>query len=94
VLARSAVLLGVLAAASAADVALAEGEQPVADDATIVALAVALACADPAAGAPAAVPRGPTEQAAVELAATVRAEALRFDEVPAPDTILAGRRRA
>ncbi len=66
--------------------AQAYGEEPLADDATVVALAVALPCA----GEPEAAPPDPAagRPAEVELVATVRAKALRFDEVPAADVLL------
>lgn len=66
---------------------------PLADDPTLIALAVALACSD----APEAVeapPQGPSGPAAsgpeVELVATVRAKNLRFDEVPKVDVVFHG----
>jgi hypothetical protein len=62
---------------------------PLADDPTLIALAVALSCADAAAG-PAGAWDGvtPAPGAEVELVATVRARTLRFDEVPSADALL------
>lgn len=66
--------------------AQAYGEEPLADDATVVALAVAL----PSVGEPEAAPPDSAagRPAEVELVATVRAKALRFDEVPTADVLL------
>ncbi len=83
--------------APALAVAQAAGPAPLADDPTLVALAVALACAETpdTAGVPSEAgepePSGPE----LELVATVRANALRFDEVPEVDLVLhgTGRRR-
>jgi hypothetical protein len=70
------------------------GLGPLADDPTLVALAVSLACA----GAPDAseVPPGATPAPAdagpeLELVATVRAKTLRFDEVPKVDVRFTGK---
>jgi hypothetical protein len=64
-----------------------------ADDPTLIALAVALSCAD----APEAVEAAPQPPAGlavagpeIELAATVRAKTLQFDEVPKVDAVLHG----
>jgi hypothetical protein len=68
---------------------------PLGDDATMIALAVALSCADgpdartaPPAEPSATGPSGPE----VELVAVVRAKALRFDEVPTVDVVFRGSR--
>jgi hypothetical protein len=72
------------------------GAAPLADDPTLVALAVALACADAPPDAPAPEP-GPEAAPApeLELVATVRAKALRFEEVPQVSVAFtgSGRRR-
>jgi hypothetical protein len=78
-----------------------QGSSPLADDRTLVALAVALACADapeagpavpapaPAAMAPAAT--APADQGPeLELVATVRAKALKFDVVPKTQVVFQG----
>ena len=88
-----AVLLGgaIPAKAPAAEV---QGDaSPLADNATLIALAVALSCAD----APEAVAAPPAEPSGVsaagpelELVATVHAKALRFDEVPKVNVVFRG----
>ncbi len=69
------------------------GAMPLADDPTLIALAVALSCSDAPEGGEAA-PQGPSGPAAagpeIELVATVRAKALRFDEVPKVDVVFRG----
>jgi hypothetical protein len=69
------------------------GSPPLADDPTLIALAVSLACAD-APDVVAAAPAQPAVPAAdgpeLELVATVRAKALRFDEVPKVDVVFRG----
>jgi hypothetical protein len=72
-----------------------QGSTPLADDRTLVALAVALACADaPQAEPPA--PGGPDLSAPandgpeLELVATVRAKALKFDIVPKTQVVFQG----
>ena len=73
------------------------GSAPLADDPTLIALAVALSCAD----APDGVERAPGDspgagaEPEIELIATIRAKALRFDAVPDGDVVLraAGKRR-
>src|SRR6266508_4468692 len=73
------------------------GGAPLADDPTLIALAVALSCAD----APEGVERAPGDspgagaEPEIELIATIRAKALRFDAVPDGDVVLraAGKRR-
>jgi hypothetical protein len=66
---------------------------PLADDPTLIALAVALSCAD-APEAIEAAPQGPGGPAAggpeIELVATVRAKTLKFDEVPKVDVVFRG----
>lgn len=70
----------------------APGSTPLADDATMIALAVALSCADapeaiPAPPAPSEVtPAGPE----LELVATVKAKSLRFEEVPKVNVVFHG----
>jgi hypothetical protein len=74
------------------------GASPLADDPTLIALAVALSCSD-APEAIEGVPQGPSGPAAtgpeIELVATVRAKTLKFDEVPKVDVVFrgSGRRR-
>jgi hypothetical protein len=66
-----------------------EGASPVADDPTLIALAVALACAEPLSpqgGQHAARPSG----GEIELVTTVRARALRLDAIPRLDGVLRG----
>ncbi|HEY6003097.1 MAG TPA: hypothetical protein VIV57_09485 [Anaeromyxobacter sp.] len=67
---------------------------PLADDATFIALAVALSCADAPDAVAAPPPAGPSEVAPkgpeLELQATVRAKALRFDEVPKVSVVFRG----
>ena len=71
-----------------------EGSAPLADDRTMIALAVALACAD----APQAGEQAPSETAAapasdgpeIELVATVHAKALKFDAVPETRVLIQG----
>ncbi|HET8540451.1 MAG TPA: hypothetical protein VFL83_11325 [Anaeromyxobacter sp.] len=71
-----------------------QGSTPLADDRTLVALAVALACAD----APEAEPLAPAPPATapadegpeLELVATVRAKALKFDVVPRTQVVFQG----
>ncbi len=84
-----------LLAASEPPAARAEGggAMPLADDPTLIALAVALSCSD----APEVIevaPQGPSGPAPtgpeIELVATVRAKALRFDEVPKVDVVFRG----
>lgn len=69
------------------------GAMPLADDQTLIALAVALSCSD-APEVIEAVPQGSSGPAAagpeIELVATVRAKALRFDEVPKVDVVFRG----
>jgi hypothetical protein len=66
---------------------------PLADDPTLIALAVALSCAD-APEAVQGIPQGSSGPAAsgpeIELVATVRAKTLRFDEVPKVDVVFHG----
>jgi hypothetical protein len=90
--ALSGLLLGgVPAKASAVE---AQGDAaPLADDATLIALAVALSCAD----APDAVTAPPAEPATVtpagpelELVASVKAKAIKFDEVPKVNVVFRG----
>jgi hypothetical protein len=66
---------------------------PLADDATLIALAVALSCAD----APETIAAPPAEPARVtptgpelELVATVKARALKFDQVPEVNVVFVG----
>jgi hypothetical protein len=66
---------------------------PLADDATLIALAVALSCADapdapgaPPAEPPRVTPSGPE----LELVASVKAKALKFDEVPKVNVVFKG----
>ncbi len=69
------------------------GSAPLADDPTLVALAVALSCAEApdVIEAPPAEPSGPAaEGPELALVATVRAKALRFDEVPKVDVAFKG----
>ena len=69
------------------------GSTPLADDPTLIALAVALSCAEApdVVEAPSAAPSGPAaEGPELELVATVRAKALRFDEVPKVDVVFKG----
>lgn len=68
---------------------------PLADDPTLIALAVSLSCANaPEAVVPAKAPAVPAAPAKagpeLELVATVRAKALRFDEVPKVDVVFRG----
>lgn len=66
---------------------------PLADDATLIALAVALACADApeAVAAPPAAPSGVKAAGPeLELVATVRAKSLEFDEVPKVNVVFKG----
>lgn len=72
-----------------------QGSSPLADDRTLVALAVALACADaPEAGKAEPAAPGATAPAAqgpeLELVATVRAKALKFDVVPKTQVVFQG----
>lgn len=77
----------------------ATGAPSLADDPTLIALAVALACAE-APEAIEAAPQGPSGAATagpeLELVATVRAKTLVFDEVPKVDVVFrgAGKRKA
>jgi hypothetical protein len=70
----------------------APGSAPLADDATMIALAVALSCADapetiPAPPSPSEVtPAGPE----LELVATVKAKSIKFDEVPKVNVVFHG----
>ncbi|HEX9402010.1 MAG TPA: hypothetical protein VF912_18010 [Anaeromyxobacter sp.] len=68
------------------------GGAPLADDPTLIALAVALSCADApeGAGRGSAAASPPATDPEIELVATVRAKALRFDEVPKVDVVLRG----
>lgn len=69
------------------------GSTPLADDPTLIALAVALSCAEaPLAleAPPSAEPGVTAEGPELELVATVRAKALRFDEVPKVDVLFRG----
>lgn len=88
----AAILLGAAASPWAAR-AEGGGAMPLADDPTLIALAVALSCADAPEGVEAAL-QGPSGPAAagpeIELVATVRAKALRFDEVPKVDVVFRG----
>ena len=87
----SSALVAFVAAGVSAAARADAGAPPLADDPTLVALAVALSCADaPDAAMPgaAATPPGAPE---VELVATVRASSLVFDEVPKLDAILRGK---
>ncbi|MFL5272724.1 MAG: hypothetical protein ACJ79E_11755 [Anaeromyxobacteraceae bacterium] len=66
---------------------------PLADDATLIALAVALSCADapdapgaPPAEPPRVTPTGPE----LELVASVKAKTLKFDEVPKVNVVFKG----
>ena len=84
-------VLGALRGVALADDAA--GANPLADDPTLIALAVALACAPapdgveaPPAAPPAVEPEGPE----LELVATVRAKSLRFDQVPTADVLFRG----
>ncbi len=84
----------------------AQGSPSLADDRAIVALAVALACGEPSearSASPAPAATGPATQAStgsapaddgpqLELVATVRAKALRFDVVPQAPVVLQGAR--
>jgi hypothetical protein len=78
--------------AAQADGDATSGATPVADDATLIALAVALACAEPLVATAAAEPSPAATVPApeIELVATVRARSLRFDEIPRLDAILRG----
>jgi hypothetical protein len=71
-----------------------QGSTPLADDRTLVALAVALACADaPQAEPPPGGPElsGPANDGPeLELVATVRAKALKFDVVPRTQVVFQG----
>ena len=86
---RGALLL-LAAACPLAALAQLDAAAPLADDPTVIALAVALACSDPPEGAAAAPgpPSGPAAVAPVELVATVRARTLAFDEVPRAGAVL------
>ncbi|HEY6099621.1 MAG TPA: hypothetical protein VIW03_09335 [Anaeromyxobacter sp.] len=92
----AAALAALLGGAIPAKAPAAEGPgdaSPLADNATLIALAVALSCADApeAVAAPPAEGAGvPAEGPALELAATVHAAALRFDEVPKVDVVFHG----
>jgi hypothetical protein len=72
-----------------------QGSTPLADDRTLVALAVALACADAPQAEPSP-PSGPelsvpaNDGPELELVATVRAKALKFDVVPKTQVIFHG----
>jgi hypothetical protein len=67
---------------------------PLADDATFIALAVALSCADAPEAVHATPPPEPSQVPAggpeLELQATVRAKALRFDQVPKVNVVFKG----
>jgi hypothetical protein len=67
---------------------------PLADDATFIALAVALSCADAPDAVAAPPPTEPSQVPAagpeLELQATVRAKSLRFEEVPKVDVVFRG----
>jgi hypothetical protein len=82
-----ATVLGLLVAASPrAALGEGEGSAPVADDPTLIALAVALACAEPLAP-----PDGPAPGGSeIELVTTVRARSLRLDAIPRLDGVLRG----
>jgi hypothetical protein len=72
-----------------------QGQTPLADDRTLVALAVALACADAPEAGPAAPAAGTAaapsnEGPELELVATVHAKALRFDVVPKTQVLFHG----
>jgi hypothetical protein len=89
------VIGGGLAPRAARAVESGQGSTPLADDRTLVALAVALACADaPQAEPPA--PGGPALGAPandgpeLELVATVHAKALKFDVVPKTQVVFQG----
>jgi hypothetical protein len=86
----SALVVFVAAGVSAAARADA-GAPPLADDPTLVALAVALSCADAPDGAIPGTAAAPQSAPEVELVATVRASSLVFDEVPKLDAILGGK---
>lgn len=84
----------VLAVVGVSPAARAEaGASPLADDPTLIALAVALSCSD-APEVVEAAPQGPSAPAAtgpeIELVATVRAKTLRFEEVPKVDVVFRG----
>jgi hypothetical protein len=82
-----------LAAAGLAIGCRAAAGEPLADDPTIVALAVALACASPEDGAAGGADPG-RARGGLELAATVRAETLRFDVLPCSGALAGIARRA
>ncbi|HEX9241904.1 MAG TPA: hypothetical protein VF875_05625 [Anaeromyxobacter sp.] len=87
----AAVAVGLLVAGGP-DAARAEGEAaaPLADDPTLIALAVALACAEPLVP-PQAPAGGPAPSGAeLELVTTVRARSLRLDAIPRLDGVLRG----
>jgi len=72
------------------------GSGALADDATLIALAVALSCSDAldVVPAPRAEPSAsPAQGPELELVATVRAKVLRFDQVPKVDVVFRGKRR-
>jgi len=89
-------LAGLLVGAVPLKAAAAEAQgdaAPLADDATLIALAVALSCADapdapgaPPAEPPQVTPSGPE----LELVASVKAKALKFDEVPKVNVVFRG----
>jgi hypothetical protein len=66
------------------------GDDPTAaaDDPTLIALAVALSCAEPPESAAGRDGTAPARDAEMELVATVRARTLRFDEVPSAEALL------
>jgi hypothetical protein len=86
-------VLVVVVAVSPAARAETTGGSPLADDPTLIALAVALSCSD-APEVVEAAPQGPSAPAAtgpeIELVATVRAKTLRFEEVPKVDVVFRG----
>lgn len=92
---RWAVVLLLAAGAAGRARAEAAGAAPLADDPTLIALAVSLACADApeaSAGVPAEPPRAASGPE-IELVATVRARSLRFDVVPKENVTSRGSKR-
>lgn len=86
---RGALLLAAVARPAPARAAL-DAPAPLADDPTVIALAVALACSEPFEPAAAATDAEATPAApSVEVVATVRARTIAFDEVPRADAIVA-----
>jgi hypothetical protein len=64
------------------------GQEPLADDATLVTLAVALSSADDPEAGRADAAAGTAGPAEVELVATIRVKALRFEDVPSVESVL------